>query len=155
MKQLNWTKWFVIAACMGLFCPILFSCKTVASQAMKNSKQEIIQAEKAFAEMAAKEGIPKAFLAFADDKAVLNRNDKLVKGKSEMKTYFEQQTIKITSLTWSPDFVEVAASGDLGYTYGEYQITYLNKEGKTISDKGIFHTVWKKQSDGKWKFVWD
>jgi ketosteroid isomerase-like protein len=21
--------------------------------------------------------------------------------------------------------------------------------------KGIFHTVWKKQKDGSWKYVWD
>lgn len=114
-----------------------------------------MQAEKEFASMAAKEGIPNAFLAFADEKAVLHRNEMLVKGKTEMKKYFDRQTIKIISLTWAPDFVEVASSGDLGYTYGEYQIIYLDKEGKEIFDKGIFHTVWKKQPDGQWKFVWD
>ncbi|MFZ4455203.1 MAG: YybH family protein [Bacteroidales bacterium] len=133
----------------------LFSCKSTSHIAIENSKREIVEAEKAFAELTKKEGVAAAFLAFADEHAVLNRNDKLVKGKSEMETHFAKQSLKITSLTWTPDFVEVAASGDLGYTYGEYQITYLNKEGKEVSDKGIFHTVWKKQADGKWKFVWD
>ena len=121
----------------------------------ENAKKEIAAAEKSFAEFAKKEGIAGAFLAFADEQAVLNRNDKLVKGKAEMRTHFANQSIKVTSLTWAPDFVEVAASCDLGYTYGEYQITYLNKDGKEISEKGIFHTIWKKQPDGKWKFVWN
>ena len=150
MKKILLSSLFLIAA-----LSTLNSCKSTSSLTMEKAKQEIIAAEKAFAELTQKEGVAAAFLAFADENAVLNRNEKLVKGKSEMKMHFEKQTTKIISLVWAPDFVEVSASGDLGYTYGEYQITYLNKEGKEVQDKGIFHTVWKRQKDGSWKFVWD
>lgn len=59
------------------------------------------------------------------------------------------------SLQWDADFVDVSKSGELAYTYGKYTFTAIDSTGKTIDDKGIFHTVWKKQKDGKWKFVWD
>ena len=58
-------------------------------------------------------------------------------------------------LKWKPDFVDVAASGDLGYTYGHYTYSYIDSTGKAAEDKGIFHTVWKRQPDGNWRFVWD
>ena len=58
-------------------------------------------------------------------------------------------------LTWKADFVDVSASGDLGYTYGEYTYTYKDEAGNTLSEKGIFHTVWKRQKNGDWRFVWD
>lgn len=148
-------KRVIIILLLSTISLAFISCKPTSKITMNNAKQEIEATEQAFAEMTKKEGIAAAFLAFADEKVVLNRNSKLVKGKTEMEAHFAKQTVKITSLTWTLDFVEVSSSGDLGYTYGEYQIIYLDNEGKEISDKGIFHTVWKKQADGKWKFVWD
>jgi ketosteroid isomerase-like protein len=52
-------------------------------------------------------------------------------------------------------FVDVAASGDLAYTYGQYTISSKDENGKEITKSGVFHTVWKQQSDGSWKYVWD
>ena len=118
-------------------------------------KKELIQVEHDFATMAKEKGMAEAFLAFAADDAVLNRNDKLSKGKKAMKSYFEQQTLSNIQLAWEPDFVDVAASGDLGYTYGKYTFSATNSNGDPIQATGIFHTVWKRQKDGSWKFVWD
>ena len=58
-------------------------------------------------------------------------------------------------LEWIPDFVDVSASGDLGYTYGKYTITTIDSIGQTIKRGGIFQTIWKRQPDGRWRFVWD
>lgn len=118
-------------------------------------KSEIINTEQDFAEMAKKEGLAKAFLTFAAEDAVLNRNNSVLKGKVAIKAYFENQTFKEMNLEWTPDFVDVASSGDLAYTYGRYTFTYIDIIGETIIDEGIFHTVWKRQVDGKWLFVWD
>ena len=46
-------------------------------------------------------------------------------------------------------------SRDLGYTYGHYTFSYIDSGGNKIENKGVFHTVWKRQSDGTWRFVWD
>ena len=58
-------------------------------------------------------------------------------------------------LVWKPDYVDVSESGDLAYTYGKYTFTSRDSTGRKVVSKGIFHTVWKRQEDGSWKFVWD
>ena len=116
-------------------------------------KQEILDTELAFAKLAHEEGIHHAFIAFADDDAVLMRNDELVIGKPAIGQFLKSQTSK--GLDWTPDFVDVSASGDLGYTYGHYTFSYTDEEGVVQESTGIFHSVWKRQADGTWKFVWD
>jgi ketosteroid isomerase-like protein len=138
----------------SLFC----SCNSHKKEdSIEKWKKEIVETELKFAEMAQKNGIAKAFEEFADENAVLLRNDKLIIGKDSLMRSFKDQnsSSKTGSLTWSPDFVDVSASGDLGYTYGKYTYTQTDSLGNTKSDTGIFHTVWKKLPDGKWRFVWD
>ena len=60
-----------------------------------------------------------------------------------------------TTLTWAPIKAEMAASGDLGYTYGNYIYTAKNKEGKLVTSYGKYTSIWKKQKDGQWKVVVD
>jgi ketosteroid isomerase-like protein len=60
-----------------------------------------------------------------------------------------------TTLTWTPVKADMAASGDLGYTYGNYVYTAKNKEGKPVANYGKYTSIWKKQKDGQWKVVVD
>jgi ketosteroid isomerase-like protein len=60
-----------------------------------------------------------------------------------------------TTLTWTPVKADMASSGDLGYTYGNYVYAAKNKEGKLISNYGKYTSIWKKQKDGQWKVVVD
>ncbi len=120
-------------------------------------KNEILETEKDFAAMAEQEGISEAFLFYAADDAVLMRNNSLIIGIEALQENFkkEKSTGEKVSLAWKPDFVDVAMSGDLGYTYGKYTYTTTDSIGETKAVEGVFHTVWKRQADGKWKFVWD
>ena len=135
----------------------LFSCNIKINIETDNdsAKEAMLNTEKQFAEMAEKKGVDKAFLYFSADQAVLNRNNKLIKGKREIREFFEKQTLRNVKLNWTPDFADVSSSGDLGYTYGHYTFSAIDTLGNEIKSEGIFHTVWKKQSDGSWKFVWD
>lgn len=103
--------------------------------------------------MVGEEGIHRAFTAFAADNAVLMRNDQLIHGIHNIDRYYKSNTAK--GLHWTPEFVEVSQSGDMGYTFGYYIFNYLDSLGNKAQSKGVFHTVWKRQSDGTWKFVWD
>jgi len=58
-------------------------------------------------------------------------------------------------LVWHADKVGVAQSGDLGYTSGAYKFTFKDPAGKTVIDNGKYLTVWKKQTDGSWKVLFD
>ena len=120
-------------------------------------KKEIVATELAFAEMAQKEGIPTAFQTYAANDVAVLRNKNLIIGKEAMTQFYQKKGSDSgkESLNWKPDFVDVSSSGDLGYTYGKYTYSITDSLGKTQEYNGVFHTVWKRQSDGKWKFVWD
>jgi|FLOH01.1.fsa_nt_gi ketosteroid isomerase-like protein len=129
---LKYTLGFVL-----IFCSCTMKTDNKSIEKWKN---EILETEQQFAEMTIEKGIDSAFLEFTAEDAVLMRNNNLVIGKNAIKNHFENQTTKNTNelLTWKPDFVEVAASGDLGYTYGNIHIHLLIlKEIKTKS-RGFF-----------------
>ena len=137
-----------------ILCLASFSCETkTTDDTITKWKQEIRDTELQFAKMVQEEGIHNAFVAFAADDAVVMRNNSVFKGKSVIDSLYKNANSK--TLTWSPDFIEVSISGDLGYTYGTYQYTHKDSTGIETVDTGIFHTVWKRQLDGSWKFVWD
>jgi ketosteroid isomerase-like protein len=116
---------------------------------------EIEAAELAFANRVAEKGIKTAFVEFAAEDAVLMRNDKIISGKQRIYEYYSNSALDSVKLSWTPEKVVAAKSGDLGYTYGKYKFSAVDSSGKPLKAEGIFHTVWKKQTDGSWKFVWD
>ena len=122
----------------------------------ENAKREIEEAEKDFAQMAADKGIAEAFYFFADSTATIKRqNDTLIHGKEAIRNFYSAPFYRKATVKWSPDFVQASENGDLGYTYGKYVWSSTDSAGKAISFKGVFHTVWKRQGDGSWKYVWD
>lgn len=133
------------------------SCCNNVQDNKKLWKEEIIKTEAEFCNTAEKQGLQKAFLKFSSKDAVLLRDNKLVKGKNAIADFYKnydavKENIK---LIWEPDFVDVSSSGDMAYTYGKYIFTSSDSSGKIVSDTGIFHTVWKRQENGEWRFVWD
>jgi len=137
---------------------ILLACNSPKNEDSRDKwKNEILNTEKEFAEMVLNEGIGKAFLHFAADDAVLMRNDKLIIGKTSIRGMHKNNMSKDqnVSLTWYPDFIDVSKSGDLGYTYGKYKFTVKDSLGNSKVNEGVFHTVWKRQEDGQWRYVWD
>lgn len=141
-----------------LTCCILNACNTISDvDSIAIWKKEIVNTENEFAKMAQEEGISKAFLSYAAKDAVLMRNNNLIIGKDAIKEHLNAGGTNSgqVSLTWKPDFVDVSESGDLGYTYGKYNYMAIDSLGKKTTANGVFHTVWKRQEDGKWRFVWD
>jgi ketosteroid isomerase-like protein len=146
MKQII----ILFAAVLLISCS---NCNTVED--MAEAKQEIMNAEKEFMALADKSGLAVAFSTFADTGAVVKQDKKLIKGVDSIKVFYENNSPESAKLQWTATFVDVAASCDLGYTYGTYTYSAKDPMGNPIESNGYFHTVWKKQADGKWKFVWD
>jgi ketosteroid isomerase-like protein len=122
----------------------------------ENAKHEIEKAEKDFAQMAADKGIAEAFYFFADSNATIKRqNDTLIHGKQPIKNYYSTPFYQKATFKWSPELVDASPDGSMGYTYGKYVWSSTDSAGKPITFNGVFHTVWKKQPDGSWKYVWD
>ena len=53
-------------------------------------------------------------------------------------------------MTWEPVKAEVARSGELGYSWGNWKFV---KTDTTFY--GNYFTVWKRQKGGKWKVALD
>lgn len=56
-------------------------------------------------------------------------------------------------IRWKPLRADVAESGDLGYTWGVAEAGPA-PDGP-FKPTGIYVMIWKRQADGKWKFVYD
>jgi ketosteroid isomerase-like protein len=140
-----------------IFGLLLFaSCTAVVDQKqIQKAKEEILQTERDFESMAGSKGIPEAFSYYADSSACLNRGGIIVHGKDSIRIFYSAPGYKEVQLEWDPDFVEVSASADLGYTYGNYTSTIRDSAGRMIRSEGVFHTVWKRQAGGEWRYVWD
>ena len=118
-------------------------------------KAEIRAVEKAFNDMAQEEGLIKAFEYYAAADGVIRRSKKIIQGKQDIRAWYEKDVRPNETLTWTPTFVDVSQSGDMAYTYGDFVFTYPDTAGTMKQNKGIFHTVWKRQANGEWRFVWD
>jgi ketosteroid isomerase-like protein len=58
-------------------------------------------------------------------------------------------------LTWAAVGADISASGDLGYTWGNFEFLSKDKDGVQRAEHGKHLTVWKKQSEGSCKVVVD
>ncbi len=132
---------------------LLTSCQQAVDK--EAIKKDIFDTEKAFEKMAAEKSIAEAFYYFADQNAVIKRErDTLITGKDNIKAYYAKRPTNAT-VNWTPDFIDVAADGTLAYTYGKYVWKVRNEADSVMEFKGVFHTVWKKQEDNTWRYVWD
>ena len=136
-----------------LFAPLA----SLAQSAKEKAIKEITKTENDFSAMASAKGLEAAFNWFAATDAIIKRgNDSLVYGKAGITNFYSKDVFKKAVLKWSPDFTNASESGDMGYTYGKYTWQLKDDQGKMVEESiGIFHSVWKKQKDGSWKFVWD
>lgn len=119
-------------------------------------KEEIRKMEKVFQDDLIANGVEYAFYKYAADNAVIKREgDTLITGKAAIKNYYSNAAYKNAVATWAPDFIDVSEDGTMAYTYGKYKWTMKDAAGKSSTFTGVFHTVWKKMTDGSWKYVWD
>jgi uncharacterized protein (TIGR02246 family) len=78
-------------------------------------------------------------------------------GKEAIRSALQQMVSdSALSLQFQATKVDVAKSGDLGYTQGSYTLTVTDPQTKKlIHDHGSYVTVYRKMADGKWKAVSD
>lgn len=118
-------------------------------------KAELVKAEKDFCAQAAKDGIPAAFLAAIAPDGVLLAAGYQKRGADVVQEQYPENRAGVT-LTWKPEIVDVAESGDLGYTTGPFELRLPSKDGgEPVIRTGRYMTVWKRQPNGSWKFVID
>jgi uncharacterized protein (TIGR02246 family) len=93
---------------------------------------------------------------YSDDAVLLPPNEQKASGKEGVrKEIGTLLALPGLSVSWAPQKVEVARSGDLAYTQGVYELTTTDAHGKSTTDHGKTVEIWKKQADGSWKCIVD
>ncbi len=138
---------------------LVFGCLLMAGSAGiqaagAGEAKELLEADRAFARATAENGL-EGFASFlVEDVWFLPDGAPFTKGKQAVvKSWLSLLSDLETSLTWEP--VKADASGDLGYTVGQYVLSGKTPEGKAFVERGKYITVWKKQANGEWKVVID
>lgn len=122
---------------------------------LEKGRQDIEQADVDFSNLSKEKGMHDAFLAYIADEGVLLRPYMMpVVGYESVKKFLDEGNTDFM-LTWSPLFADISISGELGYTYGTYELTYKDEKGISVTRKGTYVTIWKKDKEGNWKFVLD
>jgi ketosteroid isomerase-like protein len=100
-------------------------------------------------------GVAVAFDFYQADSATMLRDGMMpVTGRTAINRLYENMP-EAAQLTWEPIFANIAASGDLGYTIGRWDYSITDSLGAVQSAFGHYVTVWQKQPDGSWKYVFD
>ena len=139
-----------------LFIPIL----ALAAPNKDQLKAELAKAEADFCAKVAEVGIGEGFHAFMAEQAfdagrlTLSRAEY---GEGIKAARARGPAPKGLKLVWAPMMIDVSDDGTLGYTWGKYEFTPPPAPDGTQppTGVGIYMTIWKRQADGTWKFVYD
>ncbi|MCB2407901.1 nuclear transport factor 2 family protein [Hymenobacter lucidus] len=112
--------------------------------------EQMVAAERAFAQAALQTTTRQAFLASMADSAIMFNNGQPELGKPGWQKRPEQPNAP--KLRWAPAFASMAGSGELGYTTGPWYIEQPN--GQRMAH-GQFFTIWGRQPDGSFRFLVD
>lgn len=120
----------------------------------ESEKDTLFQTDLKFSDYAQENGIARAFAFFAADSAIIYRDQSdPIKGKEKIAELFKKRAAG--TLHWTPFFVDVAQSSDIGYTLGQYVFSSEPSDSNKFENTGYYVTIWKKQTDGQWKYVFD
>jgi ketosteroid isomerase-like protein len=134
---------------------LVIGSMTIAQQDMEKQKDALKQADLDFSNLSKEKGMRESFLAYIAETGVLLRPNMMpVEGLDAVKKLLEEGNTDFV-LTWAPLFADISNSGELGYTYGTFDLSFKDDQGASVTRKGSYVTIWKKDSKGNWKFVLD
>jgi ketosteroid isomerase-like protein len=170
MAAIKFAKPFVVALCL-LGAAVLCGCVTSPSPPARNSApkskqpasaplsiegastatvaatRQVIAAEQAFARTMADRNF-KAFVTFLSPNTVFFSGSEVTRGPAAVASKWEAYfTGREAPFSWSPDDVEVSASGDMALSTGP---VYQNH--KIV---GRFSSIWRLEAPNTWRIVFD
>jgi ketosteroid isomerase-like protein len=108
----------------------------------------LVEAERAFARASVSDGIRPAFLAYLADDGVVFRPQPV-----PAKKWYRAQPQLPAIRAWEPEFADVSASNDLGYTTGPWAL----RPDSTLGPGAFGHyvAVWRRGPDREWEVAID
>lgn len=118
-------------------------------------RNQVLETDKKFNAMASEKGNAEAFLYYADEMVIkMQQDDYPIVGKFALVQYFKDNPWDSFTLSWEP--LRAEASGNMAYTFGNYQLTTKTSDGlRDTIYYGNYVSVWKRKRDGSWRYVVD
>jgi ketosteroid isomerase-like protein len=117
------------------------------------ARGDLLATDAAFSKKSEAKGAAIAFYDYmAPNATTLPAGDQPVHGREAIRDSLS--SVK-GLLKWRPIEAEVAASGDMGYTWGTYEYQGEDPDKNPVLRYGKYVTIWKKQPDGSWKAILD
>jgi ketosteroid isomerase-like protein len=139
-----WLALFPFAACL------LGGPSAQAADPAWNADEQAVAATDTAFYNASRDQHGRAWADFADETATTQVGH----GKTEIGAAFEKLYGRPGfTLAWHPVFAKVV--GDIGMTSGPYERHLADAKGQDQRSTGNYVTVWLRQPDGQWRFVWD
>ncbi len=144
----------MLRCCFILMLLITLGCKGKKTNSINlvNEKIAVLQTDRSFSDMSVEKGMKAAFMEYIDSNGILLKPSYLPIIGADAIDYLIQQEDSSYTLNWQPQNAFVAAAADMAYTYGVYALH--PKQVDTVI-YGTYVSIWKKQGDGRWKFVLD
>ena len=117
-----------------------------------SAESALMQADITLASAATNKEMDQFYASIFEDVVFLAPNAPIAEGPESFGMLFELPAV---ALYWKPVSANVSDSGDLGYTFGTYELSFDGPGGVRIVDNGKYMTVWKKGLDGSWKIAAD
>ncbi|MDB5987677.1 MAG: hypothetical protein JWR16_2730 [Nevskia sp.] len=127
-------------------------CKPVAQQ-QAAAAQALLETDRSFAAASLEQGTADAFYAnLTDDALQLSANGAPVQGRAAIREHLRPLGMQV--LSWTPQKAAVAASLDLGWTWGEWRLLASARSGKELA-RGKYVNIWQRDAAGQWKVAVD
>lgn len=122
---------------------------------LEAEREILLRTDREFSETSAREGAAEALRKYLLPEALqLPAGQLPIRGNENIYQDMLQAGDGYT-LTWEPQEAGVAASGELGYSWGIYTVTSRGQNGEEPSRQGKYLNVWKKDGAGNWRVLID
>ena len=159
MNRFSVSKCFHGLSCIlapGGAIAVLFSACCVPAGDMDANAKALAQLDEEWSKAATTRDADRVASFYAEDAIAYPTNEPIAIGQPAAKkiwaSYFADSTF---SISWKTVHAGVAKSGDLGFTAGTYEESFMGPVGSLVSEKGKYVCTWKKQKDGTWKAIHD
>jgi ketosteroid isomerase-like protein len=138
-----------LTALLSICAPVLMAVAETSPDA-----QQLLAADRAWAEAAAARDVEKLVTFWSDDAVDYFPEKPAAVGRDAIIALVRSnRSDPGYSLHWQADAAVVSDSGELGYTSGRFTATFGTEDGGTVTRTGHYLCIWRKQDDGQWKCI--
>ena len=131
---------------------LVAGCHGSSAVDVGTERQAILEADRAWAAAAAAGDVQKLSAFWADDAINFFPDRPVAVGREGIADLVKKnRSVPGFSLSWTPREAVVSESGDIGYSYGTFDLAFETPAGEKVTKTGNYVCIWKKQHDGSWK----